>query len=379
VAITQGTLTATNYTFNFVNGTLTVTGVPLTVSANNASRAYGAVNPAFTGLVQGAQNGDTFTETFSTTAVEISSPGSYPIVPAVTGTSLPDYTVTTVNGMLTITQAPTTVALTASSGTSGAGSAVTFTAQVASSTTGAPTGTVSFYNGTTLLGAGALSSSGQATYSSSALAIGSYAITAAYSGDVNFTASTSLALTETIVTPGTFTLNSSSGSQTISAGGTATYTIAVNPNGVVTSPITFSATGLPPGATATFAPASLSPGSTATSTTLTIQTSAQTAALAKPAKPGSASGSKAPFIVLAAGLLMLPLFRVRAIRDSARKLSGHLALLLCLALSLGALIGLSGCGGHATQLSTQSQVYTVTVTGTSGSLQQSTTVTLTVQ
>jgi hypothetical protein len=118
VTITQGTLAATSYTFNFVNETLTVTGVPLTVSANNATRAYGAGNPAFAGLVQGAQNSDTFTETFSTTAAATSSPGSYPIVPTAVGTNLSNYTVTTVNGMLTITQAPTTAALTASSGTS---------------------------------------------------------------------------------------------------------------------------------------------------------------------------------------------------------------------------------------------------------------------
>src|SRR3984885_7161709 len=34
----------------------------LTVSANNATRAYGAANPTFSGTVTGAQNGDTFTE-----------------------------------------------------------------------------------------------------------------------------------------------------------------------------------------------------------------------------------------------------------------------------------------------------------------------------
>jgi hypothetical protein len=375
ITITQGNLTSQNYTFNFVNGTLTVTGVPLTVSANNATRAYGATNPAFTGLVQGAQSGDTFTETFSTTATATSSPSSYPIVPTAVGANLSDYTVTTVNGVLTITQAPTTVALTASSGTSGAGSAVTFTAQVASSTTGTPTGTVSFYNGTTLLGTVELNSSDQAAYSSSALAIGSYSITAAYSGDVDFTASISPTLTETIVTPGTFTLSSSSGSQTISAGGTATYVIAVTPSGTVSNPITFTATGLPPGATATFSPSSLSLGTSAASTTLTIQTVAQTAAANHHGKPGS----EAPLMAFAAGLLMLPLFRIRAVRRRLGRLSNGLAVLLFLACSLSALAGLSGCGGKSGSGSTTPQVYTVTVTGTSGSLVQTTNVTLTVQ
>ncbi len=121
ITIAQGTLAAQNYTFNFVNGTLTVTGVPLTVTANDASRVYGAANPSFTGVVQGAQNGDTFTQTFATTATATSSPGSYPIVPTAAGANLANYTVTTVNGILTIAQASTTVALTANSGTSAAG------------------------------------------------------------------------------------------------------------------------------------------------------------------------------------------------------------------------------------------------------------------
>jgi hypothetical protein len=220
-----------------------------------------------------------------------------------------------------------------------------------------------------------LNSSDQAAYSSSALAIGSYSITAAYSGDVDFTASISPTLTETIVTPGTFTLSSSSGSQTISAGGTATYVIAVTPSGTVSNPITFTATGLPPGATATFSPSSLSLGTSAASTTLTIQTVAQTAAANHHGKPGS----EAPLMAFAAGLLMLPLFRIRAVRRRLGRLSNGLAVLLFLACSLSALAGLSGCGGKSGSGSTTPQVYTVTVTGTSGSLVQTTNVTLTVQ
>jgi hypothetical protein len=377
ITITQGTLAAQNYTFTLVNGTLTVAGVPLTVSANSTARLYGAANPTFTGSVVGAQNGDTFTESFTTTATATSSPGSYPIVPTAVGTNLSNYTVTTVNGILTIAQAPTAVALTANNTTSASGSAVIFTAQVAPTTVGTPTGTVSFYSGSTLLGTGELNS-GQATYSASTLAIGSYAITAAYGGDVNFTGNTSPALTETIVTQGTFTLGpqSGSGSQTISAGGTATFTIVVNPNGVVTSPITFSATGLPPGATSTFSPATLIPGSSATSTTLTIQTAAQTAAANQHRK----SGSEVPLLAFATGLLMLPLFRIRAVRRRLGRLSDGFAVLLFLAFSLGALVGISGCGGGGGSMtSKESQVYTIAVTATSGSLVQTTNVTLTVQ
>ena len=40
-----GTLAAANYTFTFVNGILTVNKAVPTVTANDASRAYGTANP----------------------------------------------------------------------------------------------------------------------------------------------------------------------------------------------------------------------------------------------------------------------------------------------------------------------------------------------
>ena len=58
-----------NYTVVYVNGTLTVGKASLMVTAGNASRAYGAANPAFTASAGGEQNGDTFSFTESTTAV----------------------------------------------------------------------------------------------------------------------------------------------------------------------------------------------------------------------------------------------------------------------------------------------------------------------
>src|SRR5204862_6508356 len=45
-----GTLAANNgnYTFSFVDGTMTVTKAALTVTTDNTNRVYGASNPAFT-------------------------------------------------------------------------------------------------------------------------------------------------------------------------------------------------------------------------------------------------------------------------------------------------------------------------------------------
>ncbi len=95
---------AGNYTITTTNGTLTVTPAVLTVTANNASRVYGAANPVFTGTTSGLVNGDTVTTTFSTTAVTNSPVGTYPIVPSVSGAALSNYTVNAVNGTLTISQ-----------------------------------------------------------------------------------------------------------------------------------------------------------------------------------------------------------------------------------------------------------------------------------
>jgi hypothetical protein len=70
---------------------------------------------------------------------------------------------------------------------------VTFTATVApvAPGTGTPTGTVDFLEGSTTLASGVtLDGSDQATFTTSSLAVGSHTITADYSGDTNFLAST---------------------------------------------------------------------------------------------------------------------------------------------------------------------------------------------
>ncbi|MFE2750354.1 Ig-like domain-containing protein, partial [Streptomyces scopuliridis] len=77
--------------------------------------------------------------------------------------------------------------------------AKTLTATVAAVPPGAgtPTGTVDFFDGATLLGTGTLSG-GVATFTTSALSVGSHLLTAVYSGDTNFTGSTSPVDTQTV-------------------------------------------------------------------------------------------------------------------------------------------------------------------------------------
>jgi streptogramin lyase len=86
-----------------------VTRPTLTVTAANASRVYGAPNPAFTATASGASSGDTFTLTASTVATPSSAAGTYSIVPAATGANLANYNVVYVNGTLTVGKAALTV------------------------------------------------------------------------------------------------------------------------------------------------------------------------------------------------------------------------------------------------------------------------------
>jgi uncharacterized repeat protein (TIGR01451 family) len=91
---------------------------------------------------------------------------------------------------LTNNKAATTTAVTSSPNPSNLNQTVTFTATV-SSAAGVPTGTVQFKDGGTNLGPPqALNGSGVATFSTSSLVAGVHAITAEYSGDGNFLAST---------------------------------------------------------------------------------------------------------------------------------------------------------------------------------------------
>ncbi|HEV2991759.1 MAG TPA: MBG domain-containing protein, partial [Candidatus Angelobacter sp.] len=96
-----------NYTVTTNNGTLTIAPALLSVIANNKSRTYGAANPAFDGVLTGILNGDNITAIFTTTATPASPVGTYPITPALSDpdNKLGNYTVTTNNGILTITSA----------------------------------------------------------------------------------------------------------------------------------------------------------------------------------------------------------------------------------------------------------------------------------
>jgi hypothetical protein len=123
---------------------------------------------------------------------------------------------------------------------------VTFTATVAPVSPGAgiPTGPITFMDGTTVLQTVALVNGTASTTPNSALTIGAHTITAVYSGDGNFTTSTSTALTETIQGAATTTTLKSSANPSVS-GQPITLTASVafsglgTPSGTPTGTIQF--------------------------------------------------------------------------------------------------------------------------------------------
>jgi hypothetical protein len=160
-----------------------------------------------------------------------------------------------------------------------------------------------------------------------------------------------------------FVIASSAPAQSISPGGSAQFSLTVTAqNGATIPAVTLAATGLPPGATATFSHSSVTPGSTSATSTLTIDTTTSSAAVT-----GSARPLATPALALA-GLFFIPAKR--------RRRWAMLGVLLIV--SLGALTALSGCGGGFTMLP-PAKSYTVTITGTIGAVQQTSTVQLTVR
>ena len=243
ITVAQGTLSSNNYSLTFTSGTLAVTAAKLTLTANSASRVYGTANPTFSGSISGIVNNDPLVETFTTTATTSTSPGTYAIVPGATGTNAGNYSIAASNGVLTITQA-TPIEVISTSATSGYNGStnITLTATLSSPTSGAPTGTVAFMAGTTVVGTMTIAGS-TAVLTTSALPVGSDSVTAVYSGDSNFSSITSLPVLITIA-PG-FGVTASASTLSFQANyQEAQAFLSITPGGR-TDTLTFACQGLP--------------------------------------------------------------------------------------------------------------------------------------
>jgi hypothetical protein len=335
-----------NYTVVVVDGALTITPAALKVAANNASRVYGAANPAFSGAVTGAAGSDSFTETFTTTALTSSNVGSYPIVPAVAGAQS-NYSVTLVNGALTVTGAPTATALSAPA-SAASGANVTLTATVSSSA-GTPGGTVTFSSGSTTLGTGILNATGAATLSTTALPTGTDTVTAVYAAAGNFAASTSSTVTVAISAPpvtsaGSYSMNASSTSLTVQQGAAANTMLTFVPTGGYKDTVSLSCSNAPANVSCVFAQSQVSftGNNQSVSVGLTLQTTMQSSVRQAP------SGAALPTSLLALAFWWpgsLTGIAVFARKRRLAKIGLPWQICLLLLCTLGFALGLSGCGG----------------------------------
>ena len=101
-----------NYNDSYVNGVLTITKAPLTVSVGNYTKKQGETNPEFSLVYSGFKNGETEAvlktkPTATTTATASSAPGEYDIV--VSRGEAQNYTLSYQNGKLTVVQADAVV------------------------------------------------------------------------------------------------------------------------------------------------------------------------------------------------------------------------------------------------------------------------------
>jgi hypothetical protein len=153
-------------------------------------------------VVIGAGGG--FTTTFAAAALAV--PGS-PFTVRYRYTSDGTFASAATSSLLNVTKATPTVVVTDLGGTTNAtggsavfGQQVTFVATVTGP--GGPSGSITFFDGTTLLANVWLDAAGRATLPES-LPVGSHAITAFYSGDLNLLGKTSGTFTESVAQAGT--------------------------------------------------------------------------------------------------------------------------------------------------------------------------------
>ena len=206
--------------------TATITGAGTSVPTGTVKFTDGTTTLASAATVTAGK------ATFSSSTLAI---GSHSITAAFTGTG----GFTTSSGTLTQTvQIATSNSVTSSANPSNPAASVTFTATV-TSTNGIPQGTMAFKDGTTTLASGVAVSTttGKATFSTSSLASGTHSITAVFTGNAGWLASTSTAINQVVNATTTTTVTASPSPQTtgLSVTITATVTSSVGtPTGTVT-------------------------------------------------------------------------------------------------------------------------------------------------
>ncbi len=175
---------------------------------------------------------------------------------------------------------------------------------------------------------------------------------------------------------GSFALHSASGSLTVTRGQSATTMLTLDSSGGFTGPVTLGCSGLPTGATCAFSqsPITLTGASAQVTLTISAGTTYTPPAGYQASTAGRGMGIAMAAVMPFAGFLLFGAARRRR----------WPAVVPMLLLGLAVVAGIAGCGGGSKTISTgplptPTGTSQVTVTGTSGAISQTTSISLTVQ
>jgi hypothetical protein len=269
-----------------------------------------------------------------------------------------------------VTKDPTTLGVQSSQPTIAPGASITLTATiVTTSQNGFPSGSVTFFSGTTSLGTAPVTgtvqgnlNNGFATLSTTNLPNGTDSITAQYTGDSDFVNSTSPAITVNVTLQPDFTVSASPSPISVtSPGQSAMTTVTVAGSNGFSGVTSFACSGLPSESACVFSMPTVSGSGT---TILTVTTTAPSSVVPSgdDFKSWRTTGNSLRVVIFCVGLLLLS---VQLRRRRLNLVGGGVVM-------LAILIGLAACGGgssHVTPPPTnpgtpmvQNQIITVTAT-----------------
>jgi uncharacterized protein (TIGR03118 family) len=181
-----------------------------------------------------------------------------------------------------------------------------------------------------------------------------------------------------------FSIAASPSTMTISAGQTASFTVTVGGLNGFNSAVMLTCSGQPVNSTCSFSPASVTPASGGTATSMMTISTSSNPYMHAGLISGNQSGGRYAMMLAVPTLVLLAMFLAGSLwrgRAAGNKWIPNLAGSLIFLIATACLLAASGCGYNAGSAGngTQRGSATMMVTGTSGSLMHSTSVSLTVQ
>ena len=256
----------------------------------------------------------------------------------------------------------TSLALAASPNPANNGQTVTLTTTATSMLAGGfPAGTVTFYDGSSVLGTASLGLSGTATFSTSSLAVGTHPLTAVLATGTDFSGSTSPVVNE-VVQAYNFDLALSRTTVIIPSGDYSNITVLVSPVGGFTDAVSLSCEGVPDHAQCVFPQGStVSLADGAKTVTLSINTSdvyGYGKLVSRSTWPPPAGSRREPLIAL-----VLPALGLLGLGERRRRLIRFLLLVWIVTGLIAVMLCMQSCSGKLPAM-TAPGTYNITVTGT---------------